>query len=200
MQLHRFDAACGRLVTPHGSRFLLVPLTDEEGAARAACFHVEPGDRVGRHEAAARQLFCVVAGSGWVAGQDGARVPIAAGQAAAWERGEPHEAGSDGGMTAVVLEGDGFSVRAPPWSRSPLAGSYSLVHTVAMPRVRRTVSLPPHVAARLDREARRRGLSFSAVVATLAERVPEELPYAGLVEDDEDLALRVEEVLARLAR
>jgi hypothetical protein len=69
-----------------------------------------------------------------------------------------------------------------------------------MPSIRRTISLHPHTAARLDREARRRGLSFSALVAALAEQVPEELPYAGLVEDDEDLSLRVEEVLARLAR
>ena len=41
-------------------------------------------------------------------------------------------------------------------------------------------------------------MSFSAVVADLASRAPEELPYAGLVEDDEDLSLRVEEALQRL--
>jgi hypothetical protein len=68
-----------------------------------------------------------------------------------------------------------------------------------MASVRRTISLPPHVAARIERAARRRGTSFSAVVADLASRAPEELPYAGLVEDDEDLSLRVEEALQRLA-
>jgi hypothetical protein len=68
-----------------------------------------------------------------------------------------------------------------------------------MTSVRRTISLPPHVAARIERAARQRGVSFSAVVADLASRTPEELPYAGLVEDDEDLSLRVEEVLTRLA-
>jgi hypothetical protein len=69
-----------------------------------------------------------------------------------------------------------------------------------MASVRRTISLPPHVAARIERAARRRGTSFSAVVADLASRAPEELPYAGLIEDDEDLSLRVEEALKRLAR
>jgi hypothetical protein len=69
-----------------------------------------------------------------------------------------------------------------------------------MTSVRRTISLPPHVAARIERAARRRGTSFSAVVADLASRAPEELPYAGLIEDDEDLSLRVEEALKRLAR
>jgi hypothetical protein len=68
-----------------------------------------------------------------------------------------------------------------------------------MASVRRTISLPPHVAARIEREARRRGVSFSAVLAELANRVPDKLPYAGLVEDDEDLSLQVEEVLKRLA-
>jgi quercetin dioxygenase-like cupin family protein len=114
MRLHRFDPAAGRPVAAHGSRFAQVPLTDPDGRARAACVHLAPGGLIGRHAAAARQLFCVVAGSGWVAGPDGARVAVAAGQAAAFEPGEPHEAGTDAGMTAVVLEGDGFSVWAPP--------------------------------------------------------------------------------------
>ncbi|MBM3696130.1 MAG: hypothetical protein FJW79_09395 [Actinobacteria bacterium] len=68
-----------------------------------------------------------------------------------------------------------------------------------MATVRRTISLPPAVAARLDREASRRGVSFSAVIVALAGRGIGELPYAGLIEDDPDLSHQVEEVLARLA-
>ena len=67
-----------------------------------------------------------------------------------------------------------------------------------MPSIRKTISLPRSVAARLDREARRRRTSVSALVCELLEREPEKLPYAGLVEDDEDLSLRVEEILKRL--
>jgi hypothetical protein len=33
-------------------------------------------------------------------------VPIEAGQAAFWERGDYHEAGTDRGMVAIVVEGD----------------------------------------------------------------------------------------------
>jgi predicted CopG family antitoxin len=69
-----------------------------------------------------------------------------------------------------------------------------------MSAVRRTISLSPSVAARLDAEAKRRGTSFSAVVADLVGRQPSPLPYAGLIDDDEDLSLKVEEVLARLGR
>ena len=68
-----------------------------------------------------------------------------------------------------------------------------------MTAVRRTISLPPAVAARLDAEAKRRGTSFSAVVTDLVDRQPAPLPYAGLIADDDDLSVRVEEVLARLA-
>jgi hypothetical protein len=67
-----------------------------------------------------------------------------------------------------------------------------------MTAVRRTISLPPAVAARLDAEARRRRTSFSAVVADLVDRQPAALPYAGLITDDDDLSIKVEEVLARL--
>lgn len=41
-------------------------------------------------------------------------------------------------------------------------------------------------------------MSFSAVVAELVDRDPAPLPYAGIIDDDEDLSLKVEEVLARL--
>ena len=67
-----------------------------------------------------------------------------------------------------------------------------------MTTVRRTISLPPAVAARLDAEAERRGTSFSAVVTDLVDRQPAALPYAGLIADDDDLSMKVEEVLARL--
>jgi hypothetical protein len=98
----------------HGSRFVQVPLTSPEGGVRAACFHLPPGGVVGRHEAATCQLLCVVAGEGWVSGPDGGRVPVAAGRAAFWGRGEAHEVGTEAGLTAVVLEGDDLSVWAAP--------------------------------------------------------------------------------------
>jgi len=68
-----------------------------------------------------------------------------------------------------------------------------------MASVRRTISLPPSLADRLDKEAERRGMTFSALIADLAGGETAELPYAGIISDDEDLSLRVEEVLSRLA-
>ena len=59
--------------------------------------------------------------------------------------------------------------------------------------------MPASLAKRLDKEAKRRGSSFSALVAELVEGAPAELPYAGSIEGDPDLSLRVHEVLSRLA-
>ena len=68
-----------------------------------------------------------------------------------------------------------------------------------MKAIRRTISMPASLAKRLDREAKRRRTSFSALIAELVEHVPQELPYAGVIEDDPDLSLRIDEVLSRLA-
>jgi GrpB-like predicted nucleotidyltransferase (UPF0157 family) len=67
--------------------------------------HLPPGGSVARHVTPGRQLFAVVAGSGWVAGEDGRRRDIAAGRGALWEAGEEHEAHSDAGLTATCIEG-----------------------------------------------------------------------------------------------
>jgi hypothetical protein len=69
-----------------------------------------------------------------------------------------------------------------------------------MSSVRKTISLPPAVARRLDQEARRRRTSVSALVTDLVQRQPERLPYVALIEDDEDLSERVDAILERLGR
>lgn len=50
-------------------------------------------------------MLAVVHGTGWVTGGDGAARLIKTGQAAVWEVGEEHGAGTDNGMTAVCVEG-----------------------------------------------------------------------------------------------
>lgn len=82
-------------------------------------------------------------------------------------------------------------------ARSGVVSSYYQVHAIRMTAVRKTISLPASVAKRLEREARRRNQSFSALVTELVQRKPEKLPYAGLIDDDEELSHKVEELLAR---
>lgn len=77
--------------------------------------------------------------------------------------------------------------------------SYYDVHTIYMGTIRKTISLPEQIAKRLDKEAKRRGTSVSAIVTELVQQQqPAELPYAGIIDDDEQLSEQVEEILARV--
>jgi quercetin dioxygenase-like cupin family protein len=167
----RFDEAVGRRVFLYGSRFSEALLTGPEGGARAACLHLPPGGLVGRHQAAARQLFCVVAGEGWVGGPDQERIPIAAGQAVCWERGEEHETGTETGLTAVVLEGDDLSVGAAPGQ--PGRGK---IACAGSPRTVRVLAMLPSTGI-AGREVSRRCVVATTAVRELARhRPPEHLP------------------------
>jgi GrpB-like predicted nucleotidyltransferase (UPF0157 family) len=105
VRIVRFDEEISIPIAEHGSRFRIGPITDVDSRVRVQVAHLAPGGLVGRHPAASQQLFAVVAGSGWVTGGDGRRRELRTGQAAVWDPGEEHEAGSDGGMTAVMVEG-----------------------------------------------------------------------------------------------
>jgi mannose-6-phosphate isomerase-like protein (cupin superfamily) len=78
--------------------------------AHVVVIEIGAGGTVGRHPAAAQQLFVVVAGSGWVEGGDGSREPIASGEAVVWGPGEEHASGSDRGLMALVVETDAMEV------------------------------------------------------------------------------------------
>jgi hypothetical protein len=112
VKIYSFARNDGHHVDKFGSSFVLSPLTDPTGSARVACFHLGPGESVGEHEAVVGQLFCVVDGHGWVSGDDGVQAAIAVQQGAYWGVGERHAAGTDSGMTAIVLEGNNFTVAA----------------------------------------------------------------------------------------
>ncbi|MGY1605979.1 hypothetical protein [Geodermatophilus sp. SYSU D00700] len=62
------------------------------------------GGTVGRHPTRLWQPFLAVEGSGWVSGADGARRPLATGEAAVWEPGEEHASGTADGLLAVVVQ------------------------------------------------------------------------------------------------
>jgi quercetin dioxygenase-like cupin family protein len=93
-------------------RVTIAPLTEPlaRGAAvQAACFRIAAGGRIGRQPADADQILAVVEGSGWVSGEDGEEVQIAAGEAIYWRRGEEHETRTDTGLTAIVIEAESLA-------------------------------------------------------------------------------------------
>jgi quercetin dioxygenase-like cupin family protein len=102
----------GRAIEHFGSEFVHFRIA-ECGAAHISRLRLEPSGRVGRHAASSQQLFIVVEGGGFVCGGEGEEQSVSAGDAALWELGEEHEARTDDGMTAIVLEGERFAVLAP---------------------------------------------------------------------------------------
>jgi quercetin dioxygenase-like cupin family protein len=78
---------------------------EHSGRMQVTCLTVEPGGVIGTHPAVGGQVFLVVAGSGWVSGEDGERQPITAGQGVQWDEREIHTSGSDVGFTAIAVEG-----------------------------------------------------------------------------------------------
>jgi quercetin dioxygenase-like cupin family protein len=118
--LFRFDAATGRPIDLFDSRALTqvwlarIPPGHE---IRISALYLGPDGEVGYHQAATPQLFAVVQGGGWVRGEPPYRSTIAAGQVAFWAPGEWHAAGTEAGLAAIVIEGDGLD---PAASLSPL--------------------------------------------------------------------------------
>lgn len=76
---------------------------DAGNVFRAHVAYVSPGGLLGLHPTRHWQLFCVVAGQGWVRVDGEERQPIRARQAVMWAPGEVHESGSEDGMTVVIV-------------------------------------------------------------------------------------------------
>lgn len=74
------------------------------GEAHVYCVYFEPGGKIGEHQAGFGQLFLVIHGEGWAAGEDGRRVELSVGRGVYFERGELHSKGSETGMTAIMVQ------------------------------------------------------------------------------------------------
>jgi len=124
VQILRFDPEVSIPISHFGSNFAIGPLTSPDSRVRVQIMHLTPGGLIGRHRASMKQLFAVVAGSGWVSGQDGKRRTLRAGYGALWEEGDDHEAGTDEGLTAVCIEGV-FEVWATGVTREIVVSDYN---------------------------------------------------------------------------
>ena len=105
--MHLLDFTPGHeaLITAYDSRgAYALPLGEGRGEGHVYCIRIEPGGAIGPHEASFGQLFLVVAGSGWISGSDGVQRPLGVGRGAFIGRGEVHAKGSDGGLTAIMVQ------------------------------------------------------------------------------------------------
>lgn len=108
MVIFHFSKETGKSIDPFGSHFTLSSILEHQGNVHIAYIHLERDGAVGFHEAAVSQLFIVVDGQGWVFGENKKKVSLEFGTAAFWGKGEGHGAGTDVGMTGIVVESDGL--------------------------------------------------------------------------------------------
>ncbi len=107
MKIYRFTQDTGSSIdkyNSHAASYSRICEISQPGSV--GCIYIEPEGIVGLHAAPVPQLFLVVQGTGWVRGEDGARIPVREGDGVFWDRGESHESGSAGGMVAMTLQSD----------------------------------------------------------------------------------------------
>jgi quercetin dioxygenase-like cupin family protein len=103
-----------RHITDHGSVGLLATrIAAGDGPVTLIHLKVAPGGTVGTHPATSPQTFLVLSGEGWVAGPDGERTQVTAGQGVCWSAGEVHTAGTETGFAALAVEGTSLGLFAP---------------------------------------------------------------------------------------
>ncbi|KPB03762.1 cupin [Bacillus sp. CHD6a] len=81
-------------------------LMKTESPTNIGFIFIEKGGIVGYHKAPVPQLFLVIAGEGWVEGEDKQRKIVTSGEGVFWNKGEGHVSGSETGLTALVLQSE----------------------------------------------------------------------------------------------
>lgn len=106
MKIYNFGSAHAEKLEKFNSNFFFSKIIRSTVEVKVSCLYLDPNGIVGYHEASAQQLFLVIKGKGWARGKFPNKIPIAENQAVFWEKNEWHEAGTDTGLVAIVIEGE----------------------------------------------------------------------------------------------
>jgi quercetin dioxygenase-like cupin family protein len=109
MQLGRLEERRPRPITDHGSTGATVTPLARSATVSTVRIELEAGGLLGMHVAPVGQLFLVVEGSGWTRTPDTPAQPIEVGTVVYWSPGELHETGTETGLAAIIVEGEGLT-------------------------------------------------------------------------------------------
>jgi hypothetical protein len=121
MKVYRFDAAVGRKIEVFDSdNFVMSKVVHLPADARVSCAHLGKPGKIGYHQAVVPQLLLVMQGEGRVRSETIDWIPVAVGHAVYWEQNEWHEATTDTGLMAIVIESESLDPAdfMPPLSQS----------------------------------------------------------------------------------
>jgi quercetin dioxygenase-like cupin family protein len=106
MRVLRLGAVPGHPIAQFDSDAFTVAPIATGGETHLVMARLGPGGVIGRHRAVGRQILMVLEGQAAVSGDDGGTTVLEPGQAALWEPGENHETRTNGGVLALIVEGD----------------------------------------------------------------------------------------------
>ncbi len=107
MKIYSFSQENGKVIEQFGSKGVKIhPLVRPEQPFQIGYFYLDKESVLGMHPAMCDQLLMVTGGRGWVQVEGEEKIPVQAGTAVFWEKGEMHETSSDVGLTAIVAEGE----------------------------------------------------------------------------------------------
>lgn len=114
MRVYNFSKEVGKSIDAFGSQQLYMSrILSEADSPHVGCMHLGVQGRVGWHQAPCPQLFIVVSGEGWVRAGEEAEIPVSAGSAVYWGKGEWHETRTETGLTAMVIEAESMNIAMP---------------------------------------------------------------------------------------
>jgi hypothetical protein len=104
VKIYDFGPDRGERIEKFDSDFIFSKIVRFYTEAKVSCFYLNSNGVVGYHQAVTPQLFLVVQGNAWVRDQTSGKIPIRQYRAAFWDKDEWHEAGTDTGCVAIVIE------------------------------------------------------------------------------------------------
>lgn len=113
MEIFQFDRDERRITRHESTGLLATRIAAGDGPVHLTHLKVEAGGTVGTHPAPSPQMFLMITGNGWIAGPDGTRTTITAGQGVCWDQGEDHTSGTENGFTAIAVEGVPLTLSTP---------------------------------------------------------------------------------------
>jgi len=105
MRIFQIESETGYEIKEHGStNVFLSSVVDVERSTAIHWMRFDPQGSIGGRYLTSPQIFLIVEGDGWVKSNNPEPIPVTMGDGIFWDTGEWHEAGSESGMTVILIE------------------------------------------------------------------------------------------------
>jgi quercetin dioxygenase-like cupin family protein len=104
MRIFRIESENGYEIREHGSTNVFLSSVVDVDTATIHWMRFDPRGSIGGRHLTSPQIFLIVEGDGWVKSNNLEPIPVMVGDGVSWDTGDWHEAGSESGMTVILIE------------------------------------------------------------------------------------------------